>query len=60
VGERTELDQWYSTWGTRTPGDTRIHHRGYLKFKNIYNDNTRNIFVIKQLDSPFSHFKLIT
>jgi hypothetical protein len=30
------LDQWYSTWGTRTPGGTRRHLRGYVKFKKIY------------------------
>jgi hypothetical protein len=24
-------DQWYSTWGTRTPGGTRRHLRGYVK-----------------------------
>ena len=28
-----KLDQWYSTWGTRTPGGTRRHLRGYVKFK---------------------------
>jgi hypothetical protein len=31
------LDQWYSTGGTRTPGGTRRHLRGYVKFKiSIY------------------------
>jgi hypothetical protein len=24
------LDQWYSTWGTLTPGGTRRHLRGYV------------------------------
>jgi hypothetical protein len=28
-----KLDQWYSTWGTRTPGGTRRHLRGYVKSK---------------------------
>jgi hypothetical protein len=28
-----ELDQWYSTWGTRTPGGTRRHLKGYVKLK---------------------------
>jgi hypothetical protein len=27
------LEQWYSTWGTRTLGGTRRHLRGYVKFK---------------------------
>jgi hypothetical protein len=27
------LEQWFSTWGTRTPGGTRRHLRGYVKFK---------------------------
>jgi hypothetical protein len=27
------LDQWYLTWGTRTPGGTRRHLRGYVKLK---------------------------
>jgi hypothetical protein len=27
------LEQWYSTWGTRTPGGKRKHLRGYVKFK---------------------------
>jgi hypothetical protein len=31
------LDQWDSTRGTRTPGDTRRHLRGYVKLKKIYN-----------------------
>jgi hypothetical protein len=31
------LEQWYSTGGTRTPGGTRRHLRGYVKFKiSIY------------------------
>jgi hypothetical protein len=31
------LDQWYSTGGRRTPGGTRRHLRGYVKFKiSIY------------------------
>jgi hypothetical protein len=25
------VEQWYSTWGTRTPGGTRRHLRGYVK-----------------------------
>jgi hypothetical protein len=29
------LKQWYSTWGTRTPGGTRRHLRGYVKLKYI-------------------------
>jgi hypothetical protein len=29
------LDQWYSTWGTRTPGGTRRHLKGYVKLKKI-------------------------
>jgi hypothetical protein len=28
---RVSLRQWYSTWGTRTPGGTRRHLRGYVK-----------------------------
>jgi hypothetical protein len=35
---RDILDQWYSTWGTRTPGGTRRHLRGYVKFKKNYNN----------------------
>jgi hypothetical protein len=27
------VGQWYSTGGTRTPGGTRRHLRGYVKFK---------------------------
>jgi hypothetical protein len=27
------LKQRYSTWGTRTPGGTRRHLRGYVKLK---------------------------
>ena len=27
------VDQWYSTWGTRTPGGSRRHHRGHVKLK---------------------------
>lgn len=27
------LEQWCSTWGTRAPGGTRRHLRGYVKFK---------------------------
>jgi hypothetical protein len=27
------LDQWYSTWGTHTPGCKRRHLRGYVKLK---------------------------
>jgi hypothetical protein len=35
--ERYGLKQWYSTGGTRTPGGTRRHLRGYVKFKiSIY------------------------
>ena len=30
------LGQWYSTWGTRTPGGMRRHLRGYVKLKKIY------------------------
>jgi hypothetical protein len=31
------LEQWYSTWGTRIPGGTRGHLKGYVKLKkNIY------------------------
>jgi hypothetical protein len=26
-----DLEQWYSTWGTRTPRGTRRHLRGYVK-----------------------------
>jgi hypothetical protein len=29
------LEQWYSTWGTRTPGGMRRYLRGYVKFKKI-------------------------
>jgi hypothetical protein len=29
------LWQWYSTWGTRTPGGTLRHLRGYVEFKKI-------------------------
>jgi hypothetical protein len=28
--------QWFSTWGMRTPGGTRKHLGGYVKFKKIY------------------------
>jgi hypothetical protein len=31
-----DLNQWYSTWGTRTPGGTRRHLRGYVKLKKLY------------------------
>jgi hypothetical protein len=34
----SSVEQWYSTWGTRT------HPRGYVKFKKIYHNN--NTFVI--------------
>jgi hypothetical protein len=27
---RSPIDQWYSTGGTRTPGGTRRHLRGYV------------------------------
>jgi hypothetical protein len=27
------LEQWYSTWGKRTPGGMRRHLRGYVKLK---------------------------
>jgi hypothetical protein len=30
-----QLGQWYSTWGTRIPGGTRRHLRGYVKLKEI-------------------------
>jgi hypothetical protein len=30
---RNAIDQWYSTGDTRTPGGTRRHLRGYVKFK---------------------------
>ena len=33
AGFAYRLEQWYSTWGTRTPGGTRRHVRGYVKFK---------------------------
>jgi hypothetical protein len=43
------LDQWYSTGGTRTPGGTRRHLRGYVKylcsFINFYVTGN-NIFVM--------------
>jgi hypothetical protein len=35
--KQVAIDQWYSTGGTRTPGGTRRHLRGYVKFKiSIY------------------------
>jgi hypothetical protein len=29
------LDQWYSTWGTRTPGGARRHVRRYIKSQQV-------------------------
>jgi hypothetical protein len=30
------LGQWYSTWGTRTPGGSRRRLRGYVKLKKMF------------------------
>jgi hypothetical protein len=30
------LEQWYSTWGVRTPRGARRHFKGYIKKKYIY------------------------
>jgi hypothetical protein len=33
VPREWSLEIWFPTWGTRTPGGTRRHLRGYVKLK---------------------------
>jgi hypothetical protein len=58
---RNDLDQWYSTWGTRTPGGTRRHLRGYVKLKkNIYYFMINTLLITDKIFNRIIFFEKIS